>query len=550
MLKVGKKGKHIHHKRVLLIVESPSKCNTIINLLGSMLYACVSTCGHIRKLKPVINTSSEPEPEYEIIESKKGIIAKIKSEIKLSSKVLLATDDDREGESIAWHACKVFGLSELSTERIVFHEITKAALEYAVMNPRKINMNIVKSQQVRQMLDLHIGYTTTPILWKAAFTSKVSAGRCQTPALRLIYDRDRNRECDRECECGGYAVTAYFTKYNLPFQLNKQFDSESQVEQFLNASVHHAHVMRIENLIPIKKIVPKPLPFTTSQILQCAFNELDISSIETMQICQKLYEKSLITYCRTNGTKYSDGNYNYSDSPFPHEPIRPINLQCAQILGDKFTLNEKRVYKLIWTNAVANLNDNEEYLSIRVTCTSPLPDAMYVYESKQMLGGGNGIHSCKAFDSLRFMNNTIIAHDRIIAARVFSHHPQYYTEATLIRALESLQIGTSSTYATTIEKLKERKYVDVDSSVAVDSEYESYELKHKKIVKFKPQMPFEGKKHLIITPKGVLAIELLIKHFDTLFSYDYTKQMELKLEEIANGEYVDIHIINYKIDIV
>lgn len=541
MLKVGKKGKHIHHKRVLLIVESPSKCNTILNLLGSMLYACVSTCGHIRKLKPVLNTSSEPE--YEIIESKKGIIAKIKSEIKISSKVLLATDDDREGESIAWHACKVFGLSELSTDRIVFHEITKAALEYAVMNPRKINMNIVKSQQVRQMLDLRIGYTTTPILWKAAFTSKVSAGRCQTPALRLIYDRGRNREFDREC--GGYAVTAYFTKYNLPFQLNKQFDSESQVEQFLNASVNHAHVMRIENLIPIKKLVPKPLPFTTSQILQCAFNELDISSIETMQICQKLYEKSLITYCRTNGTKYSDGNYNYSDSPFPHEPIRPINLQCAQILGDKFTLNEKRVYKLIWTNAVANLNDNEEYLSIRVTCTSPLPDATYVYESKHMLGGGN---SCKAFDSLRFMNNTIIAHDRIIAARVFSHHhPHYYTEATLIRALESLQIGTSSTYATTIEKLKERKYVD---SVAVDSEYESYELKHKKIVRFKTHMSFEGKKHLIITPKGLLAIELLIEHFDTLFSYDYTKQMELKLEEIANGEYVDIHIINNKIDIV
>ena len=392
----------------LLIVESPAKCSTIIKHLGPG-YRCIATMGHMRHIDGLdsIDIKNNYKINFTVMESKKTQIKKIQSEIKLSAKVVVATDDDREGESIAWHICELFHLPIDKTERIVFHEVTKDALEHAVKHPRRVNMNIVHSAHARQILDLLIGYKISPLLWKhiSSDGSALSAGRCQTPALRIVYENElerleritlnentKNGESKESKEgTHSYSVTGYFTKFNLPFSLNTSFKTQNinAVEDFLKASIHEntRFVFKRDSQKPSAHVTKAPEPFTTSRLQQVASNEFAFSPSETMEICQTLYERGHITYIRTTGKNYSAEFVNGHIVPFirekwgqeyakselmgcvdndtvaAHEAIRPTDIMRFALAGD-YHAREQKIYKLIWRNTVESCMTDYTFSSL------------------------------------------------------------------------------------------------------------------------------------------------------------------------------------------
>ena len=296
--------------KYLVIVESPSKCKKIEKYLNDNddlnIYEVVATMGHITELKSLenIDIKNNFTCKYDLIEAKKKNTDIIKKKIKTVDEVIIACDADREGEGISYAICEVFKLSLTKTKRIVFNEITEQAIIEAIKNPRKIDMNLVHAQQTRQILDLLVGFKVTPTLWQY-ITKKsdhsLSAGRCQTPALRLIYDNQN--EINKSPGKQTYSITGYFTNKNIPFVLNTNYDTEDEIVDFLDGTSEFNHVYTFSQ--PVKSIRLQPEPFTTSKIQQTASNELHYSPKDTMKICQKLYEAGYITYMRTDSKKYS-----------------------------------------------------------------------------------------------------------------------------------------------------------------------------------------------------------------------------------------------------
>ena len=289
----------------LLIVESPAKCGKIEKYLGPG-YKCIASFGHICELNGLtsIDIQNDFRPTFTTMESKSQQITKLRNTIAKAGDVMLAADDDREGEAIAWHLCQEFNLPVSTTKRIIFHEITEKALKKAVKEPGRINMNIVHAQQARQILDVLVGFNISPILWqKISQNTKtgLSAGRCQSPALRLIYDNQK--AIDSSPGRKVYNTTGYFTQKNLPFVLNYNYDNEDDIVDFLEQSVNHDHIYACSK--PRNTTKSQPTPFTTSGLQQAASNELRISPKDTMKCCQKLYEGGYITYMRTDSTTYS-----------------------------------------------------------------------------------------------------------------------------------------------------------------------------------------------------------------------------------------------------
>ena len=292
----------------LVIVESPAKCKKIESYLGSG-YECVASFGHLRKLKSLscIDIENNFKPKFEIVDDdkKQKHVDFLRKKIATSYEIVLATDDDREGEAIAWHICDLFKLPVETTKRIIFHEITEKAIQSAITHPKTIDMKKVNSQIARQIMDLLVGYKISPMLWKL-ITKKsesggLSAGRCQTPALKLVYENQL--EIDNSPPKTVYNTTGHFTTNFIPFELNKQFDFEDEISSFLEESVNTEHIFTRTNPTKIFKQPPEPL--TTSRIQQLASNEMHISPKETMKICQTLYEQGYITYMRTDSKKYS-----------------------------------------------------------------------------------------------------------------------------------------------------------------------------------------------------------------------------------------------------
>ena len=291
----------------LVIVESPAKCDKIEEYLGSS-YKCIASYGHLCTIASIkdIDIANNFEPTYALLEDpmKAAQIKKIKEEIAKADTVILASDNDREGEAIAFHICRIFGLPLDKTKRIIFHEITKDALLKAVANPTTVNMSMVRSQQARQVLDVLVGFTVSPVLWKLIQVNKtnaLSAGRCQTPALKLVYENNERIKANPGKKV--YSTVGYFTKLVLPFSLTKDYENEEDMEYFIESSVNHDHIFTRTDPKPSVKAAPKP--FTTSRIQQAASNELHYSPKETMKLCQTLYEAGLITYMRTDSDKYS-----------------------------------------------------------------------------------------------------------------------------------------------------------------------------------------------------------------------------------------------------
>lgn len=585
----------------LLIVESPAKCSTIAKYLGPG-YRCVATMGHMRYLDGLdsVDVKNNYKLNFTIIESKKTQIKKIQSEIKLSAKVVIATDDDREGESIAWHVCEMFHLPIDKTERIVFHEITKDALEYAVKHPRKLNMNIVYSAHARQILDLLIGYKISPFLWKhisSDGSAPLSAGRCQTPALRIVYENEIERleKLNQNTKNGEntssyssyYSVIGFFTKFNIPFSLHASFQNQNMhaVEDFLKASIHQnaRFIFKRDSQTPSKHTTKAPEPFTTSRLQQVASNEFSFSPSETMDICQTLYERGYITYIRTTGKNYSAEFVKSHIVPFiqdkwgqeyvtkseltecvdkdtsaAHEAIRPTDIMRFALAGD-YHAKEQKIYKLIWRNTVESCMSDYTFSSLEtaietnilmeegIECGDRDQHRFYTFSytcHKPIFYGWKAVQgiTLEQYGVMEYLLNmrnlSEISCNRIETKVSFSSSTllSHYTEARLIQTLEEKEIGRPSTFSTIIEKIKERDYVKKSNvkGERIQCVEHTVSIPEKKISQNVVEREFGNEKNkLIITSLGKSTCNFLISHFPRLFSYEYTKKMERDLDDIA-----------------
>jgi DNA topoisomerase-1 len=562
----------------LVIVESPAKCKKIESYLG-VGYKCIASFGHIRELNKkrgikCIDIENNYNPDFNLVKHQLKNISNIKKQITFSDEVLLATDDDREGEAIAWHICQVFKLPIKSTKRIIFHEITKPALEKAVRNPTYIDMKKVESQKARQVLDLLVGYSISPLLWKyinKTSASSLSAGRCQSPALRLVYDNYYDIKENPGIEC--YNINGYFSEKNLNFKLNKTIESKDQVQEFLEESKNYDHILKKYKPRLTKKKAPEP--FTTSMLQQKASNVLHYSPKDTMRICQNLYESGLITYMRTDsklyslefidkttklitkkyGDKYVSENIDYislkgskkskknNNAQEAHEAIRPTDIYKTYIetKGEKIGFKEVKMYKLIWKNTIESCMSDALYNVLKCELDAPL-DYKYIYSEELVEFKGWTIVENDETGNILYnyllslKSKSILENNKIEAIYGLKNTKQHYTEAKLVSLLEKKGIGRPSTFSSIISKIQERGYVKKDNIEGQKIECLDFILENNNIIerKIKKELGNENNK-LVIQPLGILVIEFLVKYFPTIFDYKYTKQMENSLDIIAKG---------------
>ena len=395
--------------RTLIIVESPAKCQKIESYLGKDKYMCLASFGHIREIEDglkSIDIDHEFKTKFAVMSSKQGQVAKLRAAIAAADEVILATDDDREGEAIAWHLCQVFNLSVETTKRIIFHEITEPAIKAAVAAPRTIDMSLVHAQQARQILDLIVGYKISPVLWTYVAHTNLSAGRCQTPALRLIYDNYKDIE-----GAGGatmvYSVSGIFTKLNLTFHLSRDLESTETLERFIQETAVAPDTAFRAKVGASKKVTKAPpRPYSTSTLQQAASNDLHLSPKDTMFAAQKLYEGGYITYMRTDSKVYSAefvtkacgyirgrwGGAGTGDdlignigsvtggtagasgggTEAAHEAIRPTDISRT-LLPQSCHPREHRLYSIILRNTLESLMAPAVCQTITMAIPSPVP---------------------------------------------------------------------------------------------------------------------------------------------------------------------------------
>ncbi len=570
---------------ILIIVESPAKCKKIEDYLGYN-YKCIASYGHLRTLESLknIDYANNFKPEFTIIENKKQQINKLTKAIQSSSEVYIATDDDREGEAIGWHICQLFNLPIETTKRIIFHEVTKPALEHAVNNPTTINMDLVYAQQARQILDLIVGFTLSPLLWKhISRKSKqgLSAGRCQSPALKLIYDNQK--EINENPGKITYTINGFFTSNNLMFTLNKEFDDKEKVENFLEESINHDHIITKDTIKKLSKKAPEP--FITSTLQQSCNNEYHISPKETMKICQKLYEEGCITYMRTDskvyskefikktkdfinkeyGEKYISSNIDSlsekqketkkketkkkkkeddNKAQEAHEAIRPTDVNVTSLTSEKFTPREKKVYLLIWKNTVKSCMSDAVVNSLMTKITAAI-NLQYKYSCEEIVFLGWKIIDTNEMSNPNFnllksiKDNSTIDYNKITAKNTLKALKSHINEAKLVKLLEEKGIGRPSTFSSLVDKIQERGYVKKDNVKGKKMKCVDFELIENEIEEIETEKEFGNEQNkLIIQPIGNMVIEFLMSNFEEIVGYDYTKNMEDTLDIIAKGKHI------------
>tara|TARA_X000000368_G_scaffold416095_1_gene409230 strand:+ start:805 stop:3177 length:2373 start_codon:yes stop_codon:yes gene_type:complete len=569
----------------LLIVESPAKCGKIEKYLGAG-YKVLGSYGHITHLSNLkqIDFENNYKPNFEIADAKKSQVNKLKQAILKAKEVILATDDDREGEAIAWHISQVFNLNPTTTKRIIFHEITERAIKNALANPGVINMNLVYAQQGRQILDLIVGFKISPILWKHIVSNtknSLSAGRCQTPALRLVYDN--YKEIQASPGKLSFNTTGIFTGKNIIFPLNYNHLSHDEIKEFLELSKTFKHILSKETEKQTKKNPPSP--FTTSGLQQSANNIMHISPKDTMALAQKLYEGGYITYMRTDSKVYSEEfiekgieyitkNYNKdyinqnmvlitqslnreekpenkkkgkkkkeenNNAQEAHEAIRPTNILIESIPEDEdiFTARHRKLYKLIWNNTLESMMAPAVYKQLVVKISAPQKH-IYKYSAEENIFPGwkavQGVDDDKYYTYLQNMKEGEIIAKKIISKQTLKDLKSHYTEARLVQLLEQKGIGRPSTFSSLIDKIQEREYVKKENIEGKKLEIIDYILENGNVNIERGKKEFGNEKNkLVITQVGILVIEFLIKYFNSLFEYDYTKKMEDDLDLIAHG---------------
>ena len=574
----------------LVIVESPAKCKKIEEYLGPG-YKCVASYGHLREIPSLKNIDIENNfnPTYTVIDNaiKKKQIEILRKEIKNAHEVILSSDGDREGEMCSMSIIELFKLP-LNTKRITFNEITESAIQCAIKNPRTINMDIVHAQQARQILDILVGFKISPMLWKFITKPKgkehsLSAGRCQTPALRLIYDNDEDIKKSEERKV--YNTTGYFTNSNIAFDLSPQgkHESEDEITDFLNGSADFSHIYNCSQ--PVKVYRKPPEPFTTSRIQQVASNELHYAPKETMRICQLLYEGGYITYMRTDSktysvefldtvkeyitTTYAEGKKYVSeniDSMTLHEPkkrknndkvvpqdkdihrqeaheaIRPTNISLCE-LPENMDNKEKRMYKLIWENTLESCMTSASFHSVTANISS-FQEMKFVYTSElidfpgwKIVAKKYSIENNEYHYLQQIKQNSVIPYKKICARVSIKGTKQHYTEARLVQLLEEKGIGRPSTFSSLVDKIQERGYVKKEDVKGNELICKDYELENDEICEIETKREFgKEKSKLVLQPLGSVVIEFLKKHFNDLFEYNYTYLMEESLDKIAKGE--------------
>ncbi|MDR0540899.1 MAG: type I DNA topoisomerase [Dysgonamonadaceae bacterium] len=554
----------------LVIVESPAKAKTIEKFLGKD-YRVLSSYGHIRDLKDKdlsVDVNNNFKPDYVISTDKTELVKTLKKAAKEAQMIWLASDEDREGEAIAWHLHTVLGLNEKDSKRIVFHEITKNAILNAIEHPRNIDLNLVDAQQARRVLDRIVGFELSPILWKK-IRPALSAGRVQSVAVRLIVERER--EINRFQSEAYFRVSAQFLlpdgKSTIKAELNRRFKTEEEAQAFLE-SIRDA-VFTIEDITtrPGKKS-PAP-PFTTSTLQQEASRKIGFSVSQTMSIAQKLYEAGLITYMRTDSLNLSSLALNASQKEIQdefgkdyvkirqyhtkvkgaqeaHEAIRPTYMNNRTING---TAQEQRLYKLIWERTIASqMADAElERTTVCIGISGNTTDKFHVQGEVITFDGFLRVY-LEDTDDENTENNTeailppmqlneLLGLIEASAAERLTQKPPRYTEASLVRKLEELGIGRPSTYAPTISTIQHRGYVEKGAKEGEDKSFVTLVLKNRKISKtVKTETVGADKGKMMPTDSGIVVNDFLIENFPLVLEYNFTADLEKEFDKIADGE--------------
>ena len=553
----------------LVIVESPAKAKTIEKFLGKE-YKVASSFGHIADLPSKelgVDVDGDFSPKYKVSSDKKALVKDLKSMASKAEMVWLASDEDREGEAIAWHLSESLDLPQNKTKRIVFHEITKTAILKAIDNPRDIDYNLVNAQQARRVLDRLVGYELSPVLWKKV-KGGLSAGRVQSVAVRLIVDREREIETFEPV--ASYRVDAEFmTQDGAKFKakLAKNLKDAQEAMQFLEANKQAQYSIGALNKKPAKKS-PAP-PFTTSTLQQEAARKLYFSVSRTMTVAQRLYESGLITYMRTDSVNLSQEaqkaaqeaitkNYGaqYSKprqfkgkskgAQEAHEAIRPTDLSRSSIEGDR---DQMRLYELIWKRTIASQMSEAKLertqVKIDIDAKTSVDHAFVAngeiltfdgflkvylegtdFDEEEQEGMLPTLHEGQSLD-----NELITATER------FTRPPYRFTEASLVKQLEELGIGRPSTYAPTISTVIQRKYVEKGTVDGQPRAYQWMKLEHNEITqKALSEQVGSDKGKLVPTDIGFIVTDFLVAHFPDIVDLNFTAKVEADFDEIAEGK--------------
>ena len=547
----------------LVIVESPAKAKTIQKYLGKD-FEVKSSFGHIRDLpKKGMGIDLQTfTPDYEVSSDKKKIVSELKEAAKKAETIWLASDEDREGEAIAWHLAQELKLNDKNTKRIVFHEITKNAILKAVENPRKIDENLVNAQQARRVLDRIVGFEMSPVLWKKVKTG-LSAGRVQSVAVRLIVEREH--EIRDFVPTSSYKIEGIFqnkAKQNIPAKLKKDFASENEAEKFLELSKNtEFKVLNIE-VKPGSRSASAP--FTTSTLQQEASNKLGYGVTTTMRVAQRLYEEGYITYMRTDSVNLSQEainaakqhiikefgeNYskprNYttksSSAQEAHEAIRPTDFSVKTI-GDA-QLN--KLYQLIYKRTLASQMENAKIEKTVIEIgNQALPSSFEVQGEVIIFDGFLKVYDIAKNEEEENNEKTlpkveigeVLSYKEITANQRFTKPSPRYTEAGLVKKLEELGIGRPSTYAPTIQTIQNREYVDKREILPQEREVVKITLNKTSIKKEILTEKFGGDKNKFVpTDIGEVVNEFLINNFDEILDYGFTAKVEADFDKIAEG---------------
>ena len=549
-------------KNNLVIVESPAKAKTIERFLGEG-YKVMSSFGHIRDLKKKnfgVNLDTFL-PEYEIPADKKHIVTSLQTEAKKADTVWLASDEDREGEAIAWHLANVLKMDPKTARRIVFHEITKPAILEAIEHPRTIDMGLVDAQQARRVLDRLVGFRLSPVLWRRV-RAGLSAGRVQSVAVRLIVEREREIMAF-ESEAS-YRVTAAFTTSDgqtLNAALAQNFKTEKEALDFLEACKDAEFTVSDVQKTPMTR-TPMP-PFTTSTLQQEAARKLNFPVAVTMRVAQSLYENGLITYMRTDsvnlsklclgaskkviegqmGAKYHKSRNFTTQSKGAqeaHEAIRPTDMSRETIKG---TSQEQKLYNLIWKRTIATQMADAKLE--RTTMTFSISNRPEVFKTQGDIVLFDGFLKVyrNADDEQeenmlpQVKNGEILTRKKIKAQERYSQPPQRFTEATLVHRLEELGIGRPSTYAPTISTIQQREYVVRGDKAGEERLLKTFKLDGNKIKEGTAKEKFGADKgKLLPTDTGIVVTDFLLENFPEIMDYNFTAHVEEDFDDVAEGK--------------
>ena len=553
----------------LVIVESPAKAKTIEKFLGKE-YKVLSSYGHICDLKKKefsINTETF-EPLYEIPAEKEKLVNSLKSEVKKAEMVWLASDEDREGEAISWHLFTELGLTPEKTKRIVFHEITKNAIQAAIENPREIDINLVYAQQARRVLDRIVGFKLSPVLWRKVKPA-LSAGRVQSVTVRLIVERER--EINKFVSESGYRVTAQFELPGedgennvLNTELSKRFKTKEEAEAFLATCKESTFTIEDVSTKPLKK--SPAAPFTTSTLQQEAARKLGFTVSQTMMVAQRLYESGYITYMRTDSVNLSSlcigsckdvvtemfgkeyhKSRNYATrtkgAQEAHEAIRPTYMSNTTIEG---TVPEKRLYELIWKRTCASQMADAQVEKTTVNISISGHSETFVATGEVTVFDGfikvyrestddENSSDLPAIPAVH--KGDMLTTKEIVATERFTQHQPRYTEASLVRKLEELGIGRPSTYAPTISTIQQRGYVEKGNKTGETRKYNIITLKNGKITTKEGKETVGAEKaKLMPTDIGIVVNDFLFEYFPEIMDYNFTATVEKEFDEIADGK--------------